>query len=229
MARKLPSVKKSGGELKGSAYLKEYLKEKFDPRNMLFSGGGLGSAIGRSVFGKGYSMGDSYKKDGVKAGSTLSSPTAGGAFSEQMAADAQLTAKNTMVLPNMARDMNIMKLNIMKLVKQGGDKATSGTDMFWKQAGGRESAYESAIAKIKGAVGIKSGPAGLIVKGKEVDSENPIPVKVVEGGSDMEDGITSMFKGNALRSLMTGVTSVLTSPIFLISTFLFLYRTLTSS
>ena len=45
MARKLPSVKKSGGDLKGSTYLKEYLKEKFDPRNMLFSGGGLGSAI----------------------------------------------------------------------------------------------------------------------------------------------------------------------------------------
>jgi len=31
------------------------LKEMFDIRNVLFSGGGIGSQIGKKIFGKGYS------------------------------------------------------------------------------------------------------------------------------------------------------------------------------
>ena len=180
-------------------YLKEYIKESFDPRNRLFNGGGLGSAIGRSVFGKGYSMGDKYKNTGL--GSKISgSPSVDNSFSEDSAANAALTAKNTMALPNMARDMNIMRLNIQKLVKLQGGKPTTGTDMFWKQAGGREAEYESALAKMKASAGVKGESVSpLAVNGKKVSKQNPVPVIIADEMKLLgEIGLMEMLLGKEI-------------------------------
>ena len=62
----------------------------------------------------------------------------------------KLAAKNSSVLPAMAMDMNLTKLNIMKLVKLQGGTATKNADMFFKRAGDRETAYESKFSKAGG-------------------------------------------------------------------------------
>lgn len=222
MARKLPSANRGNQQLQGMEYLKEYIKESFDPRNKLFSGGGLGSAIGRAVFGKGYSMGDKYRGSGVSS-RISSSPSVDTTFSEDSAANAALTAKNTMVLPNMARDMNIMRLNVQKLVKLQGGKATNRPDMFWKQAGGREAEYESALAKMKSSVmGKGSLTEGLIVNGKKVSKKNPVPITIVNEMELLgEIGIMEMLLGKggakggagAMSGIASLVGSIISSPV----------------
>ena len=81
------------------------------------------------------------------------------AFSDISAAS-KISAKNSMVLPAMARDMNLMRQNIAKVVKlQGGTAATKG-DMFFRRAAERESMFESAFSKMtrkSGSVGFTAG------------------------------------------------------------------------
>jgi hypothetical protein len=57
----------------------------------------------------------------------------------------RMVAKNSIVLPQMARDANITRQNIQKLVKMQGGEASNKADMFFKRAGERESQYESAM------------------------------------------------------------------------------------
>lgn len=60
---------------------------------------------------------------------------------------ARLTAKNSTVLPQMARDMNLTKQNIGRLLNLfGGTQATRTSDYF-KRAAERESAVEAAQAR----------------------------------------------------------------------------------
>lgn len=59
----------------------------------------------------------------------------------------QITAKNTMSLPLMARDMNIMRQNVVKLVKLQGGQASTRADAFFLRAREREASYESQFAR----------------------------------------------------------------------------------
>ena len=121
------SEKKTGGGL-GSSIGKS-LKEKIDPRQMLDQSGLL------------VSMFPSLKSFNATRGKGVAekvSSNVGGGIDNSMlntlAATSSLTAKNSMVLPMMARDMNLMKLNIFKLVKlQGGSANTGKTDIFFNK------------------------------------------------------------------------------------------------
>lgn len=136
----------------GSTALKR-IRERLDPRNMLFGGSGMIAATGQKIFGKGYSAVQS------SPGSKLSTKTAevSGLQTEAVTSllasslkqESQLAiiAKNTMNNNMMARDMNVMRQNIMKLVTMGGGKASRGADMFFKDAKARESEYESKFKK----------------------------------------------------------------------------------
>ena len=139
------SEKRSGGGL-GSTLGKAAL-EKIDPRQM-FNQKGLMAAMLPSLF-KAYSA---TPKSNTMS-SKLTSPSLDtGALESQLvdiAVNTRLTAKNTMVLPMMARDSNLTKLNIMKLVKLQGGKATKSSDMFWKNSAAREQEYESKFSKEK--------------------------------------------------------------------------------
>jgi hypothetical protein len=68
----------------------------------------------------------------------------------QVKIHSQLAAKNSIVLPAMARDMNVTRQNIVKLVKLQGGTSTTKADMFFKRAGDRENAYESKFNKVGG-------------------------------------------------------------------------------
>ena len=80
-------------------------REKSDIRNMIFGGSGLGSIIGRKVFGKGYSATDRSGKT-----SEMSSSSGSSSVLQEISINGRITAKNSMALPAMASQMNIMQL-----------------------------------------------------------------------------------------------------------------------
>lgn len=123
--------------------------EMIDIRNVMFRGDGMGSIIGRKLFGKGYSAtrgGQKTNTSPVENLSTLSTSTSS-AVLESISISSKISAKNSTVLPSMARDMFLMKQNIIKLVKlQGGTPQLKAGDWFSRQAA-RENAFESKFGK----------------------------------------------------------------------------------
>jgi hypothetical protein len=97
--------------------------ERIDPRNYLFNRKGLATALFPGL--KGYQAkagtGTSKLSDST---STLSSSQTDSITSklDELKATQQETAKYSSVLPSMARDMNVMSQNIIKLVKLSGGK-----------------------------------------------------------------------------------------------------------
>ena len=122
-------------------------KEKLDIRNALFSGGGLGSIVGTKIFGKGYSA---TRKTGSSSSSSTTPSLDGisNATLEDINTNTKITAKNTLSIPMMARDMNIVKLNIVRMVKLlGGQANRNKTDMFWADSKKREDEYERQFGR----------------------------------------------------------------------------------
>jgi len=155
--------------------------EKLDIRNALFGGSGVGSLIGKKIFGKGYSaINDKSSSDKL---SSQSAPILA-AQSDKLdiiATNTQISAKNSMAIPSMARDMNVMRQNIIKMVKLQGGIATNKADAFFSSAKDREGMYESLFAnkqkttptKIEpekkqsfaGMLMSMLGPIGIVVSG----------------------------------------------------------------
>jgi len=121
--------------------------EKLDIRNALFSGGGVGSVIGTKIFGKGYSA--TRKNDASASATTSPSALASDSSSilQDINTNGKITAKNSMALPSMAKQMNIMQKNIAKLVTIWGGKPTSKADSFFSNAKFRENQYEAQFGK----------------------------------------------------------------------------------
>ena len=126
---------KRAGKGLGSALGKKAL-EKIDPRRILDQSGLLVTMFPAL---KAYSALSRKQRKEKDDSSNLDNK-----IISSIAATSALTAKNTMVLPAMARDMNLMRSNIQKLVKLSGGTATTKADMFFKRAGERETLYESA-------------------------------------------------------------------------------------
>ena len=126
-----------------SAGARQSSLERMDPRNRLFKSGTLLNALFPNV--KGYKAGDK-SSDNVKSSSTtLSSVNNVSELSVRL----DVIGKNTLVLPSMARDMYLVKQNIVKLVKlQGGTPQTKSGDWFSRQQA-RENAYEARYNKTK--------------------------------------------------------------------------------
>lgn len=115
--------------------------ELIDIRNALFGGSGVGSIVGRKLLGKGYSA---TADRGDKSPSSLSS-------SENALSDIRdnsiISAKNSMALPLISNQINIMQKNIAKLVKLQGGTPSQKADAFFSSAKIRESAYEASLKK----------------------------------------------------------------------------------
>jgi hypothetical protein len=183
----------------GSAALKR-TREKLDIRNMLFGGSGAIAATGQKVFGKGY---QAIQKGGSTAKAVSENIGTQSIAMDQLLVSAQkqesqlaIIAKNTMNSNAMARDMNVTRQNIMKLVTMSGGKASRGADMFFKDAAARESAYESQFKK-----------------GTE---KQTTPTPVAEK-SKSDGGLLSLFGGIAtsivgtIRSTLGGIPDLLKS------------------
>jgi len=139
---------KTKGTVSGlSSAVVKRLREKIDPRNIFFGGTGVGSQIGRNIFGKGYSAVRDKPDLGSKVKPVAEEDSLNNQVLGEILKNTNISAKNSVVLPYMARDMNLTRLNIMRLVKLLGGKSTRGTDMFFKDAKDRENIYESQFKR----------------------------------------------------------------------------------
>ena len=127
--------------------------EKVDPRKFFNQKGFMATAL-PSLF-------KSYSATPAKSDKKVAS-LGGGSFStgvletkldiltgetRELKIHSKIAAKNSASLPIMARDINLMRQNITKLVKLQGGTAASKADMFFMKAGERETAYETQFTK----------------------------------------------------------------------------------
>lgn len=180
--------------------------EKLDIRNALFGGSGVGSLIGRKIFGKGYSA--INEKTAVDKISSQSAALSVDKL-DTIGTNTQIAAKNSMALPSMARDMNVMRQNISKLVKLQGGTATNKADAFFANAKDREGAYEAQFGTKKQTAPTKvsekkddKGFLGTIVSALTLGVS-----KIFDGLKSVVGNVTGIF-GTLLR-ILPGVTSLL--------------------
>jgi hypothetical protein len=173
---------------------------------MLFGGSGAIAATGQKIFGKGY---QAIQKGGSTAkalSENLSVGTQSVAMdqllvsSQKQEAQLAIIAKNTMNSNAMARDMNVVRQNIMKLVTMGGGKASRGADMFFKDAAARESSYESQFKK-----STEKSPAPLAKTDNDKDKKSFL--STLFGGALSGIGLAIAALG---KTLMGGLSSIKT-------------------
>ena len=147
--------KQSGAGI-GSAVGKR-LGERLDPRQ-IFDRSGVIATMFPAL--KSYSATKAVKGAATTPNAATPALSLDASAFSDISAASKISAKNSMVLPAMARDMNLMRQNIAKIVKmQGGTAATKG-DMFFRRAAERESMFESAFSKMvkkSGSVGYTAG------------------------------------------------------------------------
>ena len=195
--------KKSGGNLGGA--ITKRLGEKIDPRQMLDSSGVIATMF------PGLKPYSATTRKTPSVTSSMPSISSGAGELSLMAEATKITAKNSIVLPSMARDFHLVKQNIIKLVRiSGGKPQTTAGDFFSRQMA-RETAFESkmkAIGKVGGSVGASNLTSIL---GTKRDGQSPSTALFVKdsGGLDVGDVLPSLLKGAALPALLTGVLSAL--------------------
>jgi hypothetical protein len=138
---------RGGGRLSsmGSAALGR-ARERLDVRNMLFGGSGFISSTGQKIFGKGYSATGSSATKLATGGDAPAGASMVNEIASSMAKQETLLsviAKNTMNMNYMARDMNIMRQNIITLTKSVAGKSSKNTDALFFSAKRRDSILSS--------------------------------------------------------------------------------------
>lgn len=220
----------------GSAALKR-TRERLDPRNILFGGSGIIGATGQKIFGKGYQAiqktaptGQKLVDSGVVQTQALSSLIES---SKSQEAILRIVAKNTSNNNSMARDINVMRQNIMKLVTMGGGKASRGADMFFKDAAARESAFESQFKKerpttVSPTIVPKKEDASKSITDKILMALGPLGVAIsgvisgINSGIEVLKSVFGTLSGllpsigtivSSLQSLASSLGSMLLSPL----------------
>ncbi len=124
--------------------------ETIDPRRM-FNQSGLLTSLFPSLKTYKADSGKSKVGDASKELSASTAPILEQVVTKLDGLDVtmRLVAKNTMTMPGMSRDMNIMRQNIGKLVKLQGGKASTRADNFFLRAFEREKATEAEIQAAK--------------------------------------------------------------------------------
>ena len=129
------------------------------------------------------------KKEGEGEGESTSPTAEGGnqqgGLTEDSVTYLQILAKNSMSIPWMARDINVLRQNIIKLtkLKGGKDASTNKADTWFLREDERETALEVQKNKIQGA---KQGP-------KEPGEK--------DAGGGLVDSIMSFFSGGFMRAI----------------------------
>jgi hypothetical protein len=130
----------------------ERAKEKIDPRNYLFKKDSALTALFPSLGGYKAKTGAEKLKSDESKGFSDSAEQILNSIDRSLnllKSQMKMVAKNSIVLPQMARDTNITRQNIQKLVKSLGVKPTYDNDMFFQNAQKRESQYQSKVKESK--------------------------------------------------------------------------------
>jgi hypothetical protein len=171
--------------------------KKFGKRtyNEFFGGDDIFSSYMRGRLNKGKRKQESTSTEG--GGTSPTKEGSEGVGAEELAV-LNVIAKNCMSLPGIARDMNVLRQNLVKLVKLqpgGKDKARVGADMYFKTADQREDMLESQKAKAMSKVPTVAGAKP--------------PEEKKEGGgflSGILNSVMSFFSGGfmtAIKSLFS--------------------------
>jgi hypothetical protein len=139
-----------GGSVTGSLAggIKERLKEKFDPRQIINQKGLLASLFpGLKPF-KAKTSGTSRTTGKSIEDSSMDVSDVKPLF-EQIQYNTTLTTKNLSVLPSIHRDFNVIRQNVVKLLKLEKMDAATKADMYFKAAARREQQYESQLSKLR--------------------------------------------------------------------------------
>ena len=150
LAQIVSSRRSQGGSVTGSLAggIKERLKEKFDPRQLINQKGLLVSLFpGLKPF-KAKTERASRESGKSIEKSSLDFSNVKPIF-ENIQYNTTITAKNLSVLPSIHRDFNVIRQNIVKLLKLESIDAATKADMFFKAEAKREEMYESQLSKIK--------------------------------------------------------------------------------
>jgi hypothetical protein len=138
--------------------------EAIDPRNYLLTKGGFLGSLFPNV--KGFKSSSTAPRKTSASLVSSGTPSIGGDKLDIISQNTKISAKNSMILPSMARDMNVMRQNMVKLVKLSGGKAATGADKFFLKASEREKAYESQMQGSKSPTNVKSDVEGSGSGGK---------------------------------------------------------------
>jgi hypothetical protein len=126
----------------------ERARERLDPRNYLFNRKGTLAALFPGLKGYQSKTGAEKLKGGGSEGLGAGSESILNIIADRLGelkSQFKMVAKNSLVLPQMARDTNLTKMNIAKLVRAQGDTPAKKADTFFKRASDRESQYENAM------------------------------------------------------------------------------------
>jgi len=180
---------KTGGNL-GSAMSKT-LGEKMDPRQV-FDRSGIATALFPSL--KKYSS--TAERRTPTAASSMPSLSIDTSELAIISEATKITAKNSIVLPSMARDMYIMKQNIIKLVKTTGEKPQTTAGDWLSRQMARETSFESSIkAAKKGFIG--TNVSSILSRNKRDGQSKNSALYVESPGFQLED----LAKGAILPGL----------------------------
>lgn len=204
-------------ELKGSGVLSSLgtsaikrTKERLDPRNMLFGGSGIIAATGQKIFGKGYQAiaktPASKLSSKISEGGELKSEALNALLASNLKQEMQLSiiAKNTSNGNAMARDINVMRQNIMKLVTMGGGKASRSADMFFKTASMREAEYENRLKSIS-----KTTSPTPVAQREPAKEDNKSFLSSLFGKAVSVMGLTVTALGKTLGVALGGIKTIL--------------------
>jgi hypothetical protein len=127
--------------------------------------------------------------------------------SAQLTNSLDIIGKNSMALPIMMRDINVMKQGILKLVKASGGTQRDKADRFFLSASDREKSYESQLSSKKSTsptkVGEKKDGKGFF------GQANSFLNSMIAGGiSNM------LIKGGLIAGILYGIGKFFTSSEF---------------
>jgi hypothetical protein len=187
--------RKTGGSL-GSAVGKS-IKEKIDPRQIIDPKG-----IIATLFPSLRAYRATPERE-LKSATPQISELSSKDFSE-MSGAMKVTAKNTLSIPMMARDINLIKTNIFKMTRSlGQTPETKKTDIFWKNAQQRESMLESAMKSVRKTSGFM-GLSPTSQKQKR-DGQTKETALFVKADLSITDMMTQAALGSAAGGAAGGV------------------------
>ena len=145
------SYKRSSGQGTMSSIgggIKERLKEKFDPRQLI-NQKGLMVALFPQLKAYKAKTGGSKSKTGKSIEDLTIDTSSLKPILDEIQFNTKIAAKNLSVLPAMHRDFNVFRQNLVKLVKHEKIDAATKSDMYFKAAKSREEMYESQLDNLK--------------------------------------------------------------------------------
>jgi hypothetical protein len=149
-----------------------------------------------------------FKKTKRKPKSSAGSSMVDNDNTSQLTNSLDVMGKNSMALPVIMRDINVMKQGILKLVKIAGGTQRDRADRFFLSASDREKSYESQIASTKSTSPTKIGGDKKDGKGFFGQANNFLNAIIAGGLSNL------LIKGGLIAGILYGIGKFFSSSEF---------------